>query len=183
MGFATGDERDAEILALRHQITVLQRQVTRPQFSETDRTILAMLASALDRRRLADVFLIMKPDTVIGWHRRLVARHWTQPAVRKPGRPPVDPEIRRLIIRRAKETPPWGYRRVHGELHRLGHRVAASTVWEILRTAGIDPAADRTGPTWTEFIRSQAAAIIATDFACVRRDHASALDPTAPAHR
>jgi putative transposase len=165
--FATGDERDAEILALRHQITVLQRQIIRPQFSETDRTILAMLACALDRRRLADVFLIVKPDTVIGWHRRLVARHWTQPVVTTPGRPPVDPEIRRLIIRLATENPNWGYRRTHGELHRLGHRVAASTVWKILRAAGIDPAADRNGPTWSEFIRSQAATIIATDFACV----------------
>jgi len=77
--FATGDERDAEILALRHHVTVLQRQITRPQFSETDRTLLAMLSSALDRRRLAEVFLIVKPDTVIGRNRRLVARHWTQP--------------------------------------------------------------------------------------------------------
>jgi putative transposase len=165
--FATGDERDAEILALRHQIIVLQRQITRPQFSETDRTILSLLASALDRHRLADVFLIVKPATVIGWHRRLVARHWTQPAARKPGRPPIDPEIRRLIIRIANENPTWGYRRIQGELSRLGHHVAASTVWKILRAAGIDPARDRTGPSWTEFIRSQAAAIIATDFACV----------------
>jgi putative transposase len=151
----------------RHQVTVLQRQITRPQFNETDRTILAMLASALDRRRLAKVFLIVKPDTVIGWQRRLVARHWTHPAARKPGRPPIDPEIRSLVIRLDKENPSWGYRRIHGELHRVGHSVAASTVSKILRTAGIDPAADRTGPTWMEFIRSQAAGIIATDFACV----------------
>jgi len=75
--FATGDQRDAEILALRHQLLVLQRQVNRAQFTETDRTILAILADVFDRRRLADVFLIVKPATVIGWHRRLVARHWT----------------------------------------------------------------------------------------------------------
>ena len=143
--FAIGDERDAEILALRHQITVLQRQITRAQFSETDRTILAMLAGVLDRRRLSEVFLIVKPETVIGWHRRLVARHWTQPPTTKPGRPPIDPEIRQFIIRLATENRTWGYRRIHGELHRLGHYVAASTVWKILRTAGI----------------------IATDFACV----------------
>lgn len=165
--FATGDERDAEIPALRHQIIVLQRQISRPKFSETDRTVLAMLAGALDRRRLADVFLIVKPATVIGWHHRLVARHWTQPADRKPGRPPVDPEIPRLIIRLARENPRWGYRRIHGELARLGHHVAASTVWKTLRAAGIGPATDRTGPTWMGFIRSQATAIIATDFACV----------------
>lgn len=165
--FATGDERDAEILTLRHQLLVLQRQVNRPHFTDTDRTILAMLASTFDRHRLADVFLIVKPATVIGWHRHLVARHWTQPPTTKPGRPPIDPELRQLILRLAGENPTWGYRRVHGQVHRLGHQVAASTVWKTLRAAGIDPVRDRTGPTWMEFIRSQAAGIIATDFACV----------------
>lgn len=165
--FATSDERDAEILALRHQVLVLQRQINRAQFTDTDRTIFALLASVLDRRRLADVFHIVRPETVIGWHRRLVARHWTQPPTAKPGRPPIDPELRKLTIRLAGDNPNWGYRRIHGELARLGHKIAASTVWRILRTAGIDPSRDRTGPTWTEFIRSQAAGIIATDFACV----------------
>lgn len=165
--FATGDERDAEILALRHQVLVLERQINRARFTDTDRTILAMLASIFDRRRLAEVFLIVRPETVIGWHRRLVARHWTQPPTARPGRPPIDPELRQLIVRIARENPTWGHRRVHGELCRLGHRVAASTVWKILRAAGIDPARDRTGPTWMEFIRSHAAGIIATDFACV----------------
>ncbi|MBK6501536.1 MAG: transposase [Candidatus Microthrix sp.] len=83
------------------------------------------------------------------------------------GRPPVDPDLRRLIIRLANENPDWGYRRIHGELPRLGHKLAASTVWKILRTAGIDPTRDRTGPSWSEFIRSQSKAILATDFACV----------------
>ncbi len=164
---ATGDQRDAEILALRHQILVLQRQIDRARFSETDRTILAILAGVIDRRRLAEVFLIVRPDTVIGWHRRLVARHWTQPPAAKSGRPPIDPELRRLIIRVAGENPGWGYRRIHGELNRLGHQIAPSTVWKILRAAGINPTRGRTGPTWMEFIRSQAAGIIATDFACV----------------
>ena len=85
--FASGDDRDAEILALRHQVLVLQRQVPNPRFTETDRTILAALSTVFDRARLAQVFLIVKPDTVIGWHRRVVARHWTQPTRR--GRPPV----------------------------------------------------------------------------------------------
>lgn len=85
--FATGDTRDAEILGLRHQISVLQRQINRPQFTDTDRTILAMLAGVFDRRCLADVFLIVKPETVLGWHRRLITRHWTQP----PARPPPSP--------------------------------------------------------------------------------------------
>ena len=119
--FATGDQRDAEILALRHQLIVLQRQIQRAQFTETDRTILAVLSGVFDRRRLAEVFLIVRPATVIGWHRRLVARHWTQPPTAKRGRPPIEPEIRRLVIRLAGENPDWGYRRIHGELNRLGH--------------------------------------------------------------
>jgi hypothetical protein len=117
--FASGDERDAEILALRHQVLVLQRQIPHPRFTETNRTILAALSTVFDRARLARVMLIVKPDTVIGWHRRLVARHWTQPPRR--GRPPVQAEIRQLAVRMANENPTWGYRRVHGELSRLGY--------------------------------------------------------------
>jgi transposase len=113
------------------------------------------------------VLLIVQPATVIGWHRRLVVRRWTQPATPKRGRPPVAAEIRRLAVRMATENPTWGYRRVHGELRRLGHRVVASTVWKLLRDAGIDPTPNRTGPTWAQFLRSQAKAIIATDFCCV----------------
>ena len=105
-----------------------------------------------DRRRLADVFLIVRPATVIGWHRRLFARHWTQPPTAVRGRPPIDFEIRTLVIRLAWENPDWGYRRIHGELKRLGHTIAASTVWNILRSAGADPTRNRTGPTWIEFI-------------------------------
>ena len=165
--FATGDSRDAEILALRHQLLVLQRQIDRPRFNETDRTILALLSSTMDRTRRAATFLIVRPETVLRWHRRLVARHLTQPPTPKRGRPPIDPELRRLIIRLANENPDWGYRRIRGELTRLGHKLAASTVWKVLRTAGIDPTRDRTGPSWSEFIRSQSKTILATDFACV----------------
>jgi len=165
--FATGDARDAEILALRHQVLVLQRQIGRPQFTDTDRTILAVLASAMERARRRTAFLIVRPETVLRWQRRLVARHWTQPHTAQPGRPPIDPELRRLTIRLARENPTWGYRRIHGELLRLGHSVAASTVWKVLRSSGIDPSRDRTGPSWSDFIRSQARAIVATDFACV----------------
>ncbi len=165
--FAGGDARDAEILALRHQVLVLQRQIDRAQFNDTDRTVLALLASAMDTARRGRSLLIVRPATVIGWHRRLVAGRWTQSPTRRPGRPPIDQELRRLVIRLGRENPTWGYRRVHGELHRLGHTVAASTVWKILRAAGIDPVRDQTGPTWMEFIRSQAKAVIATDFACV----------------
>ena len=165
--FPGGDARDAEILALRHQVLVLQRQIDRPRFNETDRTVLVLLASVMDRARRGRALLIVRPATVIRWHRRLVARRWTQPPTSRPGRPPVDPELRRVILRLARENPTWGYRRVHGEVHRLGHAVAASTVWKVQRAAGIDPRRDRTGPSWSEFIRSQAKAIVATDFACV----------------
>lgn len=164
---ASGDERDAEILALRHQILVLQRQIDRPRFADTDRTILAVLSMAFARSRLPQIMLIVQPKTVIGWHRRLVARRWTYPPTTRQDRPPTLAHIRRLAIRLAEENPTWGYRRIHGELSRLGHRIAASTVWTILRTARIEPTPERTGPTWAQLIRTQAKGIIATDFACV----------------
>lgn len=113
------------------------------------------------------MFLVLQPATVIAWHRRLVARHWTQPAAPKPGRPPVTGEIRRLAIRLAGENPTWGYRHIHGELCKLGHNVAPSSVWKVLRTAGINPTPDRTGPTWMQFIRAQPKGIVATDFCSV----------------
>lgn len=134
---ARGDARDAEILALRHQVMVLRRQVSKPRFTETDRTILAVLSSVIERSRLAEVFLIVQPATVIGWHRRLVTRRWTRPHRAPRGRPPVEAGLRATAIRLARENPSWGYRRVHGELCRLGCQVAASTVWKILRAAGI----------------------------------------------
>ena len=108
---ASDDERDAEILAQRHQVLVLRRQVARPRFTETDRTILAMLSQTIERSRLAGVFLIVQPATVIGWHRRLVARHWTQPPATPTGRPPVERELRLLTIRLATQKPTSGYRR------------------------------------------------------------------------
>ena len=114
--FATGDSRDAEILALRRQILVLKRQVDRPRFNETDRTILALLSNTMDRTRRAATFLIVRPETGLRAHRRLVARHWTQSPTRKTGRPPIDPELRSLIIRLPNEVHDWGYRRIHGEL-------------------------------------------------------------------
>jgi putative transposase len=164
----SGDDRDAEILALRHQVRVLQRQVTRPRFTPTDRAVLAVLGKVFDRRRLGRVMLIVQPATVIGWHRRLVARRWTYPhKTARTGRPATPAELRRLVLRLDSENPTWGYRRITGELHRLGHRIAASTVWSILRAAGREPTPHRTGPSWSEFIASQAKAMVATDFFCV----------------
>lgn len=164
----SGDDRDAEILALRHQIRVLQRQVNSPRFTPADRAVLAMLAKVFDRRRLEQVMLIVKPATVIGWHRRLVARRWTYPhKTVRTGRPATPAELRRLVLQLDSQNPTWGYRRITGEIHRLGHRIAASTVWSILRKAGREPTPDRTGPSWSEFIASQAKATVATDFFCV----------------
>jgi putative transposase len=162
----SGDKRDAEILALRHQIVVLQRQIERPRFASADRTIFALLSRGFNRRRLEQIMLIVKPATVIGWHRKLVARHWTQPPQPRTGRPPTPTELRLLVLRLDTENPSWGYRRIHGEIRRLGHRIAAATVWKILRDAGREPIPNRTGPTWSQFIHSQAQAIVATDFFC-----------------
>jgi putative transposase len=98
------------------------------------------------------------------WHRDLVARKWDYTGRRRPGRPSTGTSVKTLVVRLARENPAWGHRRIQGELARLGHAIAASTVWEILHAAGIDPAPRRAGPTWREFLAAQAHAIIACDF-------------------
>jgi len=152
--------KDVEILVLRHQLAVLRRQVAHPCFEPADRAILSALARVLGRDRWS-MFLV-RPDTILRWHRRLVANHWTYP--HRPGRPSTIVETRRTIIRLATENSTWGYRRIHGELARLGITIAASTVWTILKSAGIDPAPGRTSESWTTFLRAQAAGIVACDF-------------------
>lgn len=116
----------------------------------------------LRRRRWAGVFVV-QPATVLAWHRRLIARKWTFPH-RPPGRPGIPADLRKLVIRLARENPTWGYRRVHGELVALGHTIGASTVWSILNKAGIPPSSRRSGPTWAEFLKAQAAGIVGCDF-------------------
>src|SRR5947207_12904698 len=100
------------------------------------------------------------------WHRELVARRWTY-AHRRPGRPPTRAEVRTLVVRLAPENPSWGYRRIQGELVGLGVKLAASTVWSILKEAGIEPAPKRFEASWTEFLRAQAASILECDFLTV----------------
>jgi transposase InsO family protein len=156
----TDRSKDAEILILRHQLTVLHRQVPRPRFEPEERALLSALARVVGRDRWSS--FLVKPDTVLGWHRRLVANHWTYR--HRPGRPTTAVEARQLIIRLARENPTWGYRRIHGELTRLGITIAASTVWAILKRAGIDPAPGRASESWTTFLRTQAARIVACDF-------------------
>ena len=113
----SGRSKDLEIVVLRHQLAVLRRQIDRLELTDDDRTLLGAIGAALPRR-LREGWLVT-PDTLLRWHRRRVARHWTQPA-RPPGRPPTRPELQRLVLRLADENPTWGYRRIHGELMRLG---------------------------------------------------------------
>jgi transposase len=158
--------KSAEILLLRHQLTVLQRQAgSRPKITWADRALIAVLLDVVPRSRRAGLRLIVTPDTVLRWHRDIVRRRWAQKSQhRQPGRPRMRRNIRILILRLATENPAWGYRRIHGELAGLGVTVAPSTVWEILTNAGIPPAPRRAGPTWSQFLRGQAEAILATDF-------------------
>ena len=158
----SGRSKDLEIIVLRHQLAVLRRQNPRPAIEDDDRTLLGAIAQALPRR-LREGWLVT-PNTLLRWHRRRVARHWTYPAPRT-GRPPTAAAIRKLVVDMAAENPTWGYRRIHGELAGLGYRIAASTVWQILKDNNIAPAPKRTSVTWSQFLRSQAA--VACDFACI----------------
>ena len=159
--------KDAEILALRHQIAVLERHLhgERIRFTPADRAFLAALLHRLPRDVLRRIRLLVRPETVLRWHRNLIGdQHATISGPHQAGRPPTIRSIRRLVLRLARENSTWGYRRIHGELLVLGVKVAASTVWEILKEAGIDPAPQRTSDTWATFLRSQAHAILAADF-------------------
>jgi putative transposase len=155
--------KDAEILILRHQVAVLQRQVNVPRLSWADRVVLAALARLLPGRGLWQLRLIVSPRTLLRWHARLVRRKWTYPR-RAPGRPRTASAIRELVVEMARDNPGWGYRRIHGELAGLGRKVAPSTVWQILKDAGIDPTPRRAGQTWRAFLEAQAKTILAVDF-------------------
>ena len=134
--------KDAELLVLRHENAVLRRQTSRVRYQPADRLWLAALSRLIPRRRWGEVFAVT-PATLLAWHRRLVARKWDYTSRRRPGRPSTAAAIRKLVIRIATDNPAWGHRRVQGELVRLGHPIAASTVWQILHNAGIDPAPRR----------------------------------------
>ena len=158
--------KDAELLVLRHENAVLRRQIGRVRYQPGDRLWLTALSWLIPRRRWGEVFAVT-PATLLAWHRRLVAGQWDYTSRRRPGRPSTAAAIRKLIIRMAKDNPAWGHRRVQGELVRLGDQIAASTVWQILHTAGIDPAPRRAGPTWKQFLTAQARGILAVDFVYV----------------
>jgi hypothetical protein len=150
---------------LRHQLRVLERQVARPMLTPADRVLLAAFSRVLPRSAWK-ASLLWTPATLLRWHRELVARRWTYPHRRR-GRPPTRAEVRALVVRLARENPGWGYRRIQGELVGLGIKLAASTVWTILKEAGIEPAPRRLEQNWSEFLRAQAASILECDFLTV----------------
>ena len=189
-------DKDAEFLALRHQLAVLQRKAGKPAFTPDDRTLLAALLHHLPTQKLRQLHLLMRPDTILRWHRELLnQRHAATCAPRRRGRQRTVRSIRALVLRLARENRSWGYRRIHGELTALGIKVAASTVWEILKEHGVEPAPGRAQATWATFLRSQAEALLACDFfetkdtvrgapACLRRHRARhPADPDPRRHR
>src|SRR5450756_2438865 len=139
--------KDLEILVLRHQLRVLRRKTGPPKLRAIDRVLLAAASRAIPRDRWS--CFMVTPATLVRWHRGLVRKKWTYGKTGRPGRPRIDPEVRELVLRIARENPRWGCVRIEGELRKLGIRVAATTIRTLLRTARLGPAPRRSGPTWT----------------------------------
>jgi putative transposase len=159
---ARGDRsKELELLVLRHELSILRRQVRRPQLAESDRLLLAAVSRVIPRRSWHAFFIT--PETLLRWHRRLVARRWTY-AHRPPGRPPIDQEVRELIVRLARENGHWGYVRIVGELRKLGITVSATLVRNVLAPAGIPPAPERAASSCRSFLRQHGDSILACDF-------------------
>ena len=161
--FRCDSAKDAGLLVLRHENAVLRRHAGRVRYEPADRLWFAALARLIPRTYWPGIFPVT-PATLLSWHRKLAASKYDTSSRRKPGRPPTVPGIARIIVGLGKENPLGGYRRIHGEITKLGVTVAQSAVWEILRTAGTDPAPRRAGPTWRQFLRAPAAGILAVDF-------------------
>jgi transposase InsO family protein len=155
--------KELEILVLRHELAVLRRHA-RPTLTRADRALLAALSRSLPRP--AWTGFPVKPETLLRWHRQLVARRWTYPH-RKPGRPPVEASLRTLILRLGRENPHWGYRRIVGELKGVGIAPSATLVRKVLLAAGLLPAPERGPSSWRAFLRAQAASMLACDFLTV----------------
>jgi hypothetical protein len=134
-----------DVLALRRQVQVLERQIKRVRWEPGDRMILAALRERLPRSAWAA--LLVQPETVLGWHRELVRRRWAAYRGRtRTGRPPLAEAVRELIVRMARENPRWGYFRIRGQLLKLGHTVSATTVRSVLRRSHLRPPASRSAP-------------------------------------
>ena len=157
----TPDADAVEIAVLRHQVAVLRRQVPRPRYTPADRMLLAVLAKLLPRERWA-AFLVT-PSTLLRWHRELTARRWAYPRTGRDRRG-LDEEVVALVVRLARENPRWGYLRIVGECRNLGVRVSATSVRRILRRRRVGPAPRQGGPSWRQFLRTQASGLLATDF-------------------
>jgi transposase InsO family protein len=155
------DMKDLELLVLRHELEILRRQVARPRVRPADRALLA--AAAFHLPRPVREARLVTPRTLFRWHRALVRRKWRQAAGRR-GRPPLSVEVRELVLRLARENPRWGHRRICGELAKLGLRVSPTSIRRLLAQARLEPAPRRSGPSWREFLRAQAASIVACDF-------------------
>jgi hypothetical protein len=149
-----------EIVVLGHQLAVPRRQVPRPRLEPADRALLAAVSRALPRARWSCFFV--QPETLLRWHRRLVAGAWSYPH-RQTGRPPLDHHIQQLIVRLAAENPRWVYQRIKVELLRLGVPVSATAIRTTLRRHRLDPAPRQASKSWPAFLCQQAAGIVACD--------------------
>ena len=155
--------REVELLVLRHENLVLRRQLKRTRWCPADRLVLAALSRCLPRAEWAR--LPVRPETLLRWHRALVQRKWAAfGRCRRPGRPPLPPELQALILRLARENPRWCYQRLRGELLTLGHLVSATAIQGVLRRHGVPPAPRRAGLAWPAFLRVHAAGLLACDF-------------------